>query len=232
MSTAPPTPRAVFIDLDGTLLDTAPDLAAAADAMLAEIGRAPLGEARVTTFIGKGLANLVKRCLQESAEPSETEHANALEIYLRHYGQLNGLRTTIYAGVREGLEKLRGMGLALACVTNKAERFTLPLLAMKQLAGYFDAVVSGDSLPQRKPHPAQIFHLCNRLGVTPPQTLLIGDSINDVQAARAAGCRIFLVPYGYNEGGNVRDLECDAIVTSLAEAAGLVARHLGSADDH
>lgn len=215
--------RAVLIDLDGTLLDTVPDLAAAADAMLAELGRRPLGPAMVATFVGKGLPNLVRRCLAVEGEPSSAEHAAAMDIYLRCYERTNGAATRVFPGVIEGLEAMKRMGLPLGCVTNKSARFVAPLLARMGLADYFGVVVSGDTLAQRKPHPAPLLHLCEALGVAPAETVLIGDSVNDAQAARAAGCRVFVVPYGYNEGGDVRELDCDAIVSSLAEAAERIA---------
>lgn len=215
--------RAVLIDLDGTLLDTVPDLARAADAMLAELGRAPAGEAVVKTLVGKGLQNLVRRCLALEAEPAEADFERAMDVYRRHYAAVNGERTVIYPGVLEGLEMLRGMGLPMGCVTNKAAQFSEPLLEMLGLRRYFSVMVSGDSLPEKKPHPLPLLHMCGALGVPPAETLLIGDSINDVQAARAAGCPVFIVPYGYNEGRDVRELDCDAIVSGLDEAARLIA---------
>jgi len=219
---------AVMIDLDGTLLDTIPDLAAAANATLAEIGRPTLAIETITTFVGKGIPNLVKRCLtgslQSASEPSQNELDRVLPIFMRHYAVVNGLETTIYPGVSEGLELMRGAGLQLACVTNKAAAFTEPLLDKMGLRGYFRVVVSGDTLAEKKPHPAQLLHICEALGVAPARALLIGDSVNDVEAARRAGCPVFCVDYGYNEGGDVHDLDCDAIVSRLDEAAQLLAR--------
>jgi len=217
--------RAVLIDLDGTLLDTVPDLARAADAMLEAMGRAALGQERVRAFVGKGIPNLVRRCLAEGGgEPDASAHAAALEAFRRHYAAVNGSRTTVYPGVIEGLKALRARGLPLGCVTNKAEEFARPLLALKGLAGYFRALVCGDTLPQAKPDPAPLLHLCRALGAQPANTVHIGDSINDVQAARAAGIRVLCVPYGYNEGRDVRSLDCDAIVAGLDEAADFIAR--------
>ncbi len=211
--------RAVIVDLDGTLLDTVPDLASAADAMLAELGREALGEAIVATFVGKGIPNLVRRCLGVAGEPTEAQQAEALEVFLRCYEQSNGQATTVYPGVVEGLDAMQGQGLKLGCVTNKAARFVAPLLEKMRLAPYFGAVVAGDTLAFKKPHPAPLLHLCETLGVAAEETILIGDSGNDALAARAAGCGVLIVPYGYNEGADVRELDCDAIVSSLAEAA-------------
>ena len=214
---------AFMIDLDGTLLDTIPDLAVAANATLAEIGRPPLPIETITTFVGKGIPNLVKRCLtgslQSAGEPSQTELDRVLPIFMRHYAVVNGRQTTIYPGVSEGLDLMRAAGLQLACVTNKAAAFTEPLLVTMGLRDYFRVVVSGDTLAEKKPHPAQLLHICEALGVAPAQALLIGDSVNDVEAAHRAGCPVFCVDYGYNEGGDVHDLDCNAIVSRLDEAA-------------
>ena len=216
--------RAVTIDLDGTLLDTIPDLAIAANMMLAEIGHAALEVELIRSFVGKGLANLVERTVTASmdgvADPALLERA--MPIYTRCYTEVNGRHTTIYPGVREGLERLREARFPLACVTNKSAQFTLPLLESIGLAGYFRHVVSGDTLPTKKPHPAPLLHACKALEVEPREMLMIGDSINDTQAARAAGCPVFCVTYGYNEGHDVRELDTDALVDSLAAAAELI----------
>ncbi len=214
--------KAVMIDLDGTLLDTVPDLAAAANATLAEIGRPPLGIDTIKSFVGKGIPVLVKRCLTgqlyADIEPDEAELDRVLPIFKRHYARTNGQETLIYPGVVEGLNSMRALGLKLGCVTNKAAAFTEPLLERVGLDGYFSVVVSGDTLPEKKPHPAQLLHICRTLGVEPAEALLIGDSLNDVEAARRGGCPVVCVDYGYNEGADVRTLECDAIVSSLDEA--------------
>lgn len=218
--------RAVLLDLDGTLLDTAPDLAAAANAMLAERGLAPLPVACIREFIGQGIGPLVWRCLQAACgvAPEEESFEDALEMFSRHYARLNGESSAAFPGVTEGLDRMRGAGLRLACVTNKAARFTLPLLQITGLARYFDAVVTSDEVGRRKPHPEPFLHACRRLEAAPAETVVIGDSANDAVAARAAGCRVLLVPYGYREGRDVRDIECDGIVPSLAAAASLLTR--------
>jgi phosphoglycolate phosphatase len=218
--------RAVLIDLDGTLLDTIPDLAEAANRTLAEIGRARLPIDTVRTYIGKGIPVLVKRCLtghlDDNIEPDAAELARALPVFKRHYAEVNGAQTTIYPKVFEGLTAMRDKGLHLACITNKAGDFTLPLLAWTGLAPFFPVVVSGDTTPEKKPHPAPLLHACAAFGVAPNQAVMIGDSTNDALAGRNAGCRVLCVPYGYNEGGDVHDIDCDAIVDSLLEAAALL----------
>ena len=214
---------AALIDLDGTLLDTAPDLAAAANATLAELGLRSLTPETVRDFVGQGIANLVRRCVETSL--GGTSEATMLEAAMRrfgeHYERHNGSSTIVYAGVREGLAALRARGVRLACVTNKAARFTRPLLAATGLDGYFDAVVTSDEVGRRKPDPEPFLHACRALGAAPADTVVIGDSANDAQGARAAGCRIYLVPYGYREGRALRDIDCDGIVNSLLHAADL-----------
>ena len=213
--------RAALLDLDGTLLDTAPDLAAAANAMLAELRLPGLEDRRVRGFIGKGLAHLVCRSLgaARGAEPDAQMLAAALRSFEHHYAQLNGRRSVLYPGVREGLTALRSRGVRLACVTNKPARFTQPLLARFDLAQDFDAVVSGDTVARKKPDPEPVLAACRLLGVAIADAVMIGDSANDALAARAAGCRVLLLPYGYAEAGAVQDIDCDGIVESLLHAA-------------
>ena len=213
--------RAVLVDLDGTLVDTAPDLAAAANAMLAERGLGPLPEREVRDFIGQGIGPLVWRCLSAAAglAPEAGVFDGALERFGVHYERLNGAAATIYPGVAEGLERLRAARQRLACVTNKARRFTLPLLEKTRLAGFFDAVVTSDDAGVRKPHPGLFLLACERLGAAPEETVVIGDSANDALGARAAGCRVLLVPYGYREGRELREIACDGVVASLVHAA-------------
>jgi phosphoglycolate phosphatase len=206
----------VTVDLDGTLLDTIPDLAAAANAMMRELGRPEYPLETVATFVGRGIPKLVARCLPDLDEAA-VEAAQA--IFRRHYAIENGRRSTIFPGVLEGLQAMRDAGLHLAVITNKAAAFTEPLLVASGLAPWFEFAVSGDSLAHKKPHPAQLLHACERMGTLPGENLHIGDSHHDAAAARAAGCPVFIVPYGYNEGEDVQGIDCDAIVASLAEAA-------------
>ena len=213
-----------MIDLDGTLADTIPDLAQAANRMLRELGRPALEVKLLRTFVGTGIPKLVERALGGALEGRVEDAllARALPIFERCYAEENGRHTVIFPGVREGLRQLRDMQLPLACVTNKAGRFTQALLEQLELARCFEQVIAGDTLPQKKPDPQPLLHACRGFGITPGDMLMIGDSANDVEAARAAGCPVFCVDYGYNEGRDVRELDVDAIVTSLIEATRLI----------
>jgi phosphoglycolate phosphatase len=221
--------RAVLLDLDGTLLHTAPDLAAAANRMLGELGLAPRAPEELATFIGKGLPALVHRALAGTRDgvAERSLFDRALPIFERCYAEESGRRAAPYPGVVDGLERMRALRLPLGCVTNKAGRFTQDLLERADLARFFHCVVSGDTVARKKPDPLPMLHACERLGARAAETLVIGDSLNDVQAARAAGCAVWCVPYGYNEGRPVSELECDAVVESLVEAARRIAAASG-----
>jgi phosphoglycolate phosphatase len=193
--------------------------------MLAELGRPARNPDEIAIYIGKGIPALVHRtlagALDGTAEPAL--FARALPIFERCYAEESGRRARPFEGVVEGLERMRGLGLGLGCVTNKAERFTRDLLALADLARFLECVVCGDTVARRKPDPLPVLHACERLGARPAETLVIGDSLNDVQAARAAGCTVWCVPYGYNEGRPASELDCDAVVPDLREAARLLA---------
>lgn len=218
--------KAVIIDLDGTLLDTAQDLALAANAMLRELHMAELPSSTIQSFIGKGVPKLVKRTLTNNPddEPDSALFEQALPIYERCYAENLHVYTRPYPGVIDGLEQLKQNGFHLICITNKTEIFTLPLLRKTGLFDYFELVLSGDSLPKRKPDPLPLLHACKYFDISPAAAVLIGDSSNDAIAARAAGCHIFCVPYGYNEGHDVHKLDCDAVVDSIVEASKLITR--------
>jgi phosphoglycolate phosphatase len=216
--------RAVLLDLDGTLLDTAPEIAAAAADMLSELGLDPVAPGRVRDFIGRGIPDLVRRTLEASlgAPPDERRVGSAMKGFFFHYARRNGRSAVAYPGVFDGLDALRGKGFPLACVTNKTTQFTLPLLEATGLAGYFATVVCGDTGPRKKPAPDPLLLACDRLKVNPTHALMVGDSANDALAARAAGCPVLLVPYGYTEGVDVQGIECDGIVPSLLHVAGFL----------
>ncbi len=216
--------RAVLIDLDGTLVDSLPDITCAANQMLADLGRSSLPAECIAGYVGKGLEVLVHRVLTGSMEgqaPAEV-FGSAKQSFYRHYSEVNGNESRVYAGVHQALDDLRQHGILLACVTNKPRAFTLQLLERTNLKAAFAAIVSGDDTEQKKPHPQPMLHACDLLGVSVSQALVVGDSENDVLSARAAGCRVIVVETGYNEGRPVSDLDADAIVPSLSHAARLI----------
>lgn len=215
MSAAKFAVEAVLFDLDGTLVDSLPDIALSANRMLAELGRSQRDIAEIRRFVGKGIPNLVTRCMTEGAQADKAEIEAAIAVFRRHYAGINGQHAEVYPTVHDTLAQLRAMGLKLACVTNKAEAFTLPLLDKLDLARHFDAVVSGDTLPVKKPDPAVLNHACMLLGTR--RALMIGDSANDALAARAAGLPVLLVTYGYSEGVPVDTIECDGLLSTASD---------------
>jgi phosphoglycolate phosphatase len=215
---------AIAFDLDGTLLDTVHDLSAAVNALLAELGHPPLSKDAVRAMIGKGLVNLVRRVLARATgvAPDAVEGAkikDALVRYEAHYATQLGRGTLAFPGMAEGLARLSAMGVPLAIITNKSTRFVRPHLALAGIEQLFGIVVGGDDLPTKKPDPGPLMHVAAALGVPIRRLLMVGDSINDVLAARAAGCPVLVVPYGYNEGEPVRNLDADGIVPTLTAVA-------------
>lgn len=220
-----PRPDLVLIDLDGTLVDTVPDLAHATDIMMTELGMPRRGEQRVREWIGNGVERLVRRALVDDmdGEPDEALFRRAYPIFMRAYEENVCNLSRIYPGVHEGLAFLREAGCRVGCVTNKTARFTEPLLQGIGLFDEFDIVVSGDTLPVKKPDPAPLLHAARRLDAAPERSLMVGDSISDVKAARAAGFAVVCVPYGYNHGLDIRDAGPDAVIESLAGLRDLIA---------
>lgn len=218
-ATAPPV-EAVLFDLDGTLLDTAADIALALRRAFADRGLVSPSDAAVRQMIGKGSPTLIARSLAAcGVAPDPAVSAALLEGFLHHYGRLEALGDSTalaYPGVRETLPVLASAGLALAVVTNKYQRYAGALLDRLGLAGYFALVVGGDTCERRKPDPQPLLWACERLGVDTARAVMVGDSINDVQAARAAGLRVYCVPYGYNEGQEPRLLPCDGLIDTIA----------------
>jgi phosphoglycolate phosphatase len=218
-------PQMILIDLDGTLIDSVPDLAYSVDAMMARLGRPPRGEAAVRTWVGNGVERLVERALTgelEGAAPAQ-DFALAYPIFLEIYAENTSGRSRLYPGVREGLDYLLAAGYPLGCVTNKAAQFTLPLLKHLGVYDAFGIVVSGDTLPEKKPHPAPLLYAAQHFGVAPGESLMIGDSVSDVKAARAAGFGIVCTSYGYNHGQDIRLAHPDAVIDSLTDLKGLIA---------
>lgn len=219
--------RAAIIDLDGTMLDTIPDFHVAINGMRAELDLAPISQDRIALMVGKGSENLIRSVLglDWDAARVEAHFETAMDAYQRHYLSINGNFSALYPGVIEGLTALKAQGLRLACVTNKPIAFTTPLLKLKGLDGFFDVVYGGDSLPRKKPDPLPLQTVCADFGLAPAQVVAVGDSSNDAQAARAAGCPVLTVPYGYNHGEAIHKTDSDGIVATLLDAAILIRSH-------
>ena len=219
--------RAAIIDLDGTMLHTVPDFELALNGMRADFGLAPISQATIEPLVGKGGDKLVRDVLGLDFDAARVDavFADAKAAYERHYLAINGDRATLYPEVIEGLQALLDQGLRVACVTNKQIAFTLPLLEKKGLARFFEVVYGGDSLPRKKPDPMPLLQVCSDFGLGPREVVAVGDSSNDAESARAAGCRVLAVPYGYNHGKPVQEIHSDGIVGSLLEAAKLISAH-------
>ena len=206
--------RAAIVDLDGTMIDTVGDFEVALRLALADLGLPPVDRAFIARTVGKGSQHLLRQTLAQVGAPdSLLDHA--WTRYQHHYLAINGQHADVYPGVRAGLQALRDGGLVLACLTNKPLAFALPLLQAKGLAGFFAHTFGGDSFARQKPDPLPLLQTCQALGTVPAQTLMVGDSSNDAQAARAAGCPVVLVSYGYNHGEPAAAACPDAVIDRL-----------------
>jgi phosphoglycolate phosphatase len=213
---------AAIVDLDGTLVDTLGDFEAALNLMLRELDLAEISADDIEPLVGRGSEHLIRSVLGHVGAPL-SRYEVAFETYQRHYADVNGEHSRVYSGVVEGLSELRLRGLRLACLTNKPGNFARALLGAKGLAHYFDVVFGGDAFERKKPDPLPLVRTCEALGTSQGRTLMIGDSSNDARAARAAGCPVVLVTYGYNHGEPVRAVDADGFVDSLAQLPALVA---------
>ena len=217
---------AAIIDLDGTMVDTMGDFVVAINLMLRDIGYDEVDRAEVALWVGKGSENLVNSVLNyveiqsiqaQAASEKIVNFKHALGLYQQHYCRINGRHAQVYPGVMEGLQSLQKNGLKLACLTNKPSVFARELLKLKGLDGFFSHVFGGDSFGRKKPDPLPVLGTCEALGTLPARTLMVGDSTNDARAARAAGCPVLLVTYGYNHGEPIRDVDADGYIDSLDE---------------
>lgn len=218
------TVEAVLFDMDGTLVDSAPEITHAVNLMLRELALPPLGEAQVTRMIGRGARVLIERVMQAAGSAQDQDaRLRALASYEAHYEQILGSRTKLYPHVARALEELQRMDVKLGVVTNKSHRLAMALLQRFGLSGVFDLVIGGDTLDVCKPSPVPLLHACQALHIAPSHALYVGDSANDVEAATAAGMRVYCVPYGYNEGKPVHGLAATGFVDTLAELPALIA---------
>ena len=206
--------QAAIVDLDGTMVDTVGDFEVALRLTLADLGQPPVDRDFIARTVGKGSEHLLTRTLAEVGAPAAL-YEEAWARYQHHYLAINGQHADVFAGVVEGLQALRAAGLRLACLTNKPTAFARPLLALKGLDGYFDHVFGGDAFARKKPDPLPLLETCKALGSSPSRTLMVGDSSNDAAAARAAGCPVVLVSYGYNHGEPVAAAGADAVVDRI-----------------
>ena len=217
-------PEMVLIDVDGTLVDSVPDLAFCVDQLMGTLGRPAHGEDKVRNWVGNGVPRLIERALVGALDgtPDAAEYARAEPIFLECYAANASTRSRPYDGVLEGMAWLKSEGFKVGCVTNKAARFTEPLLKDLGLYDEFAIVICGDTLERKKPDPLPLLHAAEFFGVTAAQSLMIGDSISDVKAARAAGFQIVCMSYGYNHGDDIRDANPDVVIDSFTELPALL----------
>jgi len=217
-------PVMVLIDVDGTLVDSVPDLAYCVDRMMEQLDMPVRGESAVRQWVGNGVERLVRRALinQLDGEPEEALFEKAMPIFMDLYAENTSGRSSLYPGVAEGVAYLKQAGFRLGCVTNKAEQFTVPLLKDLGIYDNFEVIVSGDTLPKKKPDPMPLLHAAEVMGVKAEQSMMLGDSMSDVKAARAAGFQIVCMSYGYNHGIDIRDSNPDAVIDSMTELQGLL----------
>ena len=210
--------RAAIVDLDGTMVDTLGDFVVVLNHVLGELGLPEVARGFVEHTVGKGSEHLIRSTLVQVGGEAGL-YTRAWALYQRHYLEINGAHATVYPGVVEGLTMLRAHGLTLACLTNKPTAFARPLLRQKGLDGFFAEVFGGDAFERKKPDPLPLLKTCEALGTAPAQTLMIGDSSNDARAARAAGCPVVLVSYGYNHGEPVTAVDADGVIDRLDQLA-------------
>ena len=212
-------PKLIMIDVDGTLVDSVPDLAYCVDEVMKAMNRAPWGEAKVRHWVGNGVPKLVERSLTGELEASanKQDFDKAYPIFLELYSVNTSVRSCLYSGVKEGLDYLKQQGYILGCVTNKAEQFTMPILKDLGIFDYFGLVVSGDTLAKKKPDPLPLLHSAEFFNINPQDCLMLGDSISDVVASRAAEFEIICMSYGYNHGVDIQEANPDLVIDSMAE---------------
>lgn len=212
-------PELILIDVDGTLVNSLPDLAYCVNSMLFELGMQQYPENKIREWVGNGVERLTRRALagRVNGEPDDTLFRRGYPLFLNCYAENTCKRSMLYPGVREGINKLHSQDFMLGSVTNKASRFTIPLLKGLGVYDDFAVVIAGDTLEKQKPDPAPLLYAAQQTGVDPKNCLMVGDSVNDVKAARAAGFQIVCMRYGYNHGNDIRETNPDAIIDSLEQ---------------
>ena len=210
-------PKLIMIDVDGTLVDSVPDLAFCVDQMMIVLGLQLCGEERVRNWVGNGIPKLIERALIDKLDKESISkvYEVAYPIFLKLYSDNSAIRSRLYDGVKEGLDYLKSKGYLLGCVTNKAEQFTNPLLKKMGIYNDFRLIISGDTLDKKKPDPLPLLHGANFFNMQPNECLMLGDSVSDVRAARAAGFDIICMSYGYNHGNNIEDENPDLVIDSM-----------------
>lgn len=217
-------PQLILIDVDGTLVDSVPDLAFCIDQTMLQLGLPERGEDAVRLWVGNGVERLVHRALSNSldGEADKVQFEQALSIFWALYQDNICVRSRLYDGVMTGLEYLQSKNYRLGCVTNKARSFTMPLLAELGIAGFFEVFVCGDDTERKKPDPMPLLSAATQLQIEPQHALMLGDSKSDVQAARAAGFQIICMSYGYNHGEDIRRYDPDAVIDSMIQLKDLI----------
>jgi len=212
-------PKLIMIDVDGTMVDSVPDLAYCVDQTMILMGRDVWGEEKVRHWVGNGVPKLVERSISGTLEGkvNRKDFEKAYDIFLELYAQNTSVRSCLYDGVMEGLSYIKDQGYLLGCVTNKAEQFTLPILKDLGIIDNFKIVISGDTLEKKKPDPLPLIYAANFFGVRPEESIMLGDSISDVIASRAAGYNVICMSYGYNHGNNIYDSRPDLVIDSMED---------------
>tara|TARA_R110002111_G_scaffold71793_4_gene115005 strand:+ start:7040 stop:7732 length:693 start_codon:yes stop_codon:yes gene_type:complete len=218
--------RLIAFDLDGTLIDSVPDLSKAIQKTLGELDLPEQSQQQVRSWVGDGARMLVKRALSGDirAQVPEALFNKAYPLFLRHYAKHLNCESTLYDGVGQTLQGLKEAGIKLACITNKPTQFTLPLLEQFGLSDFFEKVVCGDTFEQRKPHPQPLLEVADFFKTTPQQAIMVGDSINDIQAAQAAGFYSICVDYGYHGDHDVNDLGADLVISHFSQINRVITR--------
>jgi phosphoglycolate phosphatase len=217
-------PELVLIDVDGTLVDSVPDLAFCIDQTMLQLNLPARGEDAVRLWVGNGVERLLHRSLLNSSDGDANQNLfeQALSIFWALYEENVCVRSHIYDGFLPALDYLRSKNYRLGCVTNKARAFTLPLLTELGVADYFEVFVCGDDTARKKPDPLPLLYAAEQLQIIPEHALMLGDSKSDVLAARAAGFQIICMSYGYNHGEDIRRYDPDAVIDSMIELKDLI----------